>query len=304
MWSGVPRLQKLLSSTSLANNCLPSSSLWSDFWQTFLNSLTHPPPHFKATSQPTSLTPLPISCHWVESDQHVWNPTYNFQFGTVFLIHFFFGTVRHLPFPKRFSPWLFRPPLSCLSISLTTLSLLTSWASSSFSIFRCYTVIRLSLILSFSHLIYFPSSSNGKESACNAGDPGSIPGSGRSPGEGNGNPLQYSCLENPVDRGAWRATVHGMAKSQTQLKWLSTNAQGVSPGYWESTRAAYNPGAVWLSPPFSVFPETTSSSPAGTHLPLKSEWFSCFVFVHFPLFCQNLGSHQLQFQSAWSCANC
>ena len=46
-------------------------------------------------------------------------------------------------------------------------------------------------------------------SACNAGDLGSIPGPGRSPGEGNGNPLQYSCLENPMDRGAWRATVHG-----------------------------------------------------------------------------------------------
>ena len=51
-----------------------------------------------------------------------------------------------------------------------------------------------------------------KESACNAGDPGSIPGSGRSPGEGNGNPLQHSCLENPTDRGAWRAVVHGVAK--------------------------------------------------------------------------------------------
>ena len=54
-------------------------------------------------------------------------------------------------------------------------------------------------------------------SACNAGDPGSIPGSGRSPGEGNGNPLQYSCLENPMARGAWWATVHGVAKSQTRL---------------------------------------------------------------------------------------
>ena len=48
---------------------------------------------------------------------------------------------------------------------------------------------------------------SGKESACNAGDTGSIPGSGRSPGEGHGNPLQYSCLENPMDRGAWWATV-------------------------------------------------------------------------------------------------
>ena len=58
----------------------------------------------------------------------------------------------------------------------------------------------------------FPHSSVGKESACNAGDPGLIPGSGRSPGEGNGNSLQYSCLENPMDRGAWRATVYGVIR--------------------------------------------------------------------------------------------
>ena len=57
-----------------------------------------------------------------------------------------------------------------------------------------------------------------KHLAYNAGDLGSIPGSGRSSGEGNGNPLQYSCLENPMDRGAWWATVHGVAKSQTQLQ--------------------------------------------------------------------------------------
>ena len=54
-------------------------------------------------------------------------------------------------------------------------------------------------------------------SACNTGDPGLIPGLGRSPGEGNGNPLQYSCLENPMDRGAWYATVHGVTKSWTRL---------------------------------------------------------------------------------------
>ena len=66
----------------------------------------------------------------------------------------------------------------------------------------------------------FPGGSNGKESACNAGDLGSIPRWGRSPGEGNGNPLQYSCLENPMDRGAWWATVHGVTKSQIQLKQL------------------------------------------------------------------------------------
>ena len=56
-----------------------------------------------------------------------------------------------------------------------------------------------------------------KVSAYNAGHLGSIPGLGRSPGEGNGNPLQYSCLENPMERGAWQATVHGVAKSQTRL---------------------------------------------------------------------------------------
>ena len=58
----------------------------------------------------------------------------------------------------------------------------------------------------------FPYSSVGKESACNAGDLGSVPAFGRSPGEGNGNPLQYSCLENPMDRGAWRATVYGVTR--------------------------------------------------------------------------------------------
>ena len=59
----------------------------------------------------------------------------------------------------------------------------------------------------------FPHGSDGKASAYNAGDPGSIPGSGRFPGEGNGNPLQYSCLENPMDRGAWEAAVHWVAES-------------------------------------------------------------------------------------------
>ena len=56
-----------------------------------------------------------------------------------------------------------------------------------------------------------------KNPSANAGGMGSVPESGRSPGEGNGNPLQYSCLENPMDRGVWRATVHGVTKSQTQL---------------------------------------------------------------------------------------
>ena len=63
----------------------------------------------------------------------------------------------------------------------------------------------------------FPCGSAGKESACNVGDLGSIPGFGRSPEKGNGNPLQYSCLENPMDRGAWQAIIHAVAKSRTRL---------------------------------------------------------------------------------------
>ena len=66
-------------------------------------------------------------------------------------------------------------------------------------------------------MLGFPHSSVGKESACNAGDLGSIPGSGRFPGEGNGNPFQCSCLENPMDRGAWRATAHGVARFRHDL---------------------------------------------------------------------------------------
>ena len=63
----------------------------------------------------------------------------------------------------------------------------------------------------------FPGGSEVKASASNVGDLASVPGSGRSPGEGNGNTLQYSCLENPMDGGAWWATVHGVTKSRTQL---------------------------------------------------------------------------------------
>ena len=64
----------------------------------------------------------------------------------------------------------------------------------------------------------FPGGSDGKVSTCNAVDLGLIPGLGRSPGEGNGNPLQYSCLENPMNGGAWWATVRGLAKSWTRLR--------------------------------------------------------------------------------------
>ena len=83
----------------------------------------------------------------------------------------------------------------------------------------------------------FPGGSVGKEFACNAGDAGdtgSIPGSGRSLGLGNGNPLQYSCLENPMAREARQATVHWVTKSQTRLQWLSTHARLTIECYSES----------------------------------------------------------------------
>ena len=73
----------------------------------------------------------------------------------------------------------------------------------------------------------FPDGSVVKNPTANAGDAGSIPGSGRSPEGGNGYPLQYSCLENPMDRGAWRATVHGVAKE------LDTTQTTTQQNYWE-----------------------------------------------------------------------
>ena len=68
----------------------------------------------------------------------------------------------------------------------------------------------------------FPHSSVGKESACNAGDLGLIPGDGRSPGKRNGNPLQYPCLEKPMDRGAWQTTVHGVATVRQDIVTVSS----------------------------------------------------------------------------------
>ena len=72
--------------------------------------------------------------------------------------------------------------------------------------------------MDIAHYKGFPGGSDMKESSCNAGDPGLIPGLGRSSGEGNGNPLQYSCLENSMGRGARWAIVHGVAKSWTRLR--------------------------------------------------------------------------------------
>ena len=103
------------------------------------------------------------------------------------------------PSSPRFSSVFFPP--SCAS----------SFLPSFFQVLRKVSSVHIWL------LYYLLFGSEVKASARDAGDLGSIPGSGRSPGEGNGNPLQYSCLENPMDRGAWWATIHGVAKSQTRL---------------------------------------------------------------------------------------
>ena len=80
---------------------------------------------------------------------------------------------------------------------------------------KCHTIVETSLEKLSIFNKPFPGGSEVKVSACNAGDLGSIPGLGRSPGDGKGNPLHYSCLENSIDRGAWWATVHLVAKSWT-----------------------------------------------------------------------------------------
>ena len=72
-------------------------------------------------------------------------------------------------------------------------------------------------MISFSYVYANTGGSNGKESVCNEGDPGSVPGLGKYPGKGHGNPLQYSYLENFMDRGAWQITVHGVPKTWTRL---------------------------------------------------------------------------------------
>ena len=123
------------------------------------------------------------------------------------------------------------------------------------------TEIRLSLC----HSLGFPCSSVGKDSDCSTEDPGSIPVSGRSPGEGNGNPLQYSCLENPMDRGAWQATVHGIPRVGQDLATKPPQCHSLQNIYFS------NP-LVWN---LTLRNEITAPSPfpAPTSEPLSHAYF-------------------------------
>ena len=164
------------------------------------------------------------------------------QYLTTFLGEHF--THRFLQ-PRSYLPWwsfITGLPISSLSSSSFHQSNFSKWLSWLFSVAVTFHHLSKFQILclhdqnppdliltfhSFSTIIIlsnvlrgFPGGSDGKESACNVGDPSSNPGLGRSPGEGNGNPLQYSCLENPKDKEAWQATVHGVAKkSDTTKRW-------------------------------------------------------------------------------------
>ena len=92
----------------------------------------------------------------------------------------------------------------------------------------------------------FPGGSNSKEFACTAGDEGLIPGWGRSLGEENGNPLQYSCLKNPMDRGAWRVTVYSVTKSWTWRK-VMTNLDSIFKSKGLSSQGyGFSSGHVWI----------------------------------------------------------
>ena len=111
-----------------------------------------------------------------------------------------------------------------------TLKSLLQHHSSKASVLQCLAFFMVQL----SHPLGFPGGSEVKAPASNEGDLGLIPGSGRSPGEGNGNPLQYSCLKNPMDRGAWGATVHGVAKSQTRLSDFTSLHLTSIHNYWKN----------------------------------------------------------------------
>ena len=160
----------------------------------------------------------------------------------LFNLNLFINTVNYFR-KKSLSFWEGSPGLSIWLTSKVYICHFPNHTGTLPILWLCCTFRFLLLFISL-RLTVFQASQvggpDGKESACNAGDSGSVPGLGRSPGVGNGNPLQYSCLENPMDRGAWRAIVHGIAKSDmteqlsshTHPKLYSTFAIVIGSGLW------------------------------------------------------------------------
>ena len=158
------------------------------------------------------------------------------MYSTIFSFLHFFSAYRNSNY--SYSSWCFRTvvlektlesPLDCKEIQSVNPKGNQSW------IVIGRTVAEAEAPLLW-HMMWrarwLPCSSVSKESACNTGDLGSIPGSGRSPREGNGNPLQYSCLENPMDRGAWWATVHVVARVGHNLR-VNHHHPCLSGGPWD-----------------------------------------------------------------------
>ena len=111
----------------------------------------------------------------------------------------------------------------------------------------------------------FPSGSDGKESPCNPGDPGSIPGLGRSPGKRHGNPLQYSCLENLMDRGAWGATIHGVRKRMRVRGCLDVSEIENSQGT-DSSLSLSDSETCWLSPSSGLVQSDSCQGPSSRNM--------------------------------------
>ena len=134
----------------------------------------------------------------------------------------------------------------------------------------------------------FPGGSDGKESTCSVGDPGLTPGSGKCPGEGNGYPLQYSCLENPRDGGTWKATVHGVSKSQTRLSDFTFTFTQLS--LWPEIR---NPCMYKLSSQFLWLPGNIAMEAKHTYQP------SLFTISGLVNFDKSLGLSLIHIKQGW-----
>ena len=129
----------------------------------------------------------------------------------------------------------------------------------------------------------FPGGSDGKESACSAGDLGSIPGLGRSPGEGHGNPLQYSCLENSVDRGAWLVIVHEVVKSRTWLSDFHFTSQRGKQGERENRVSSWGGGASKRKHPYLSPRMWKSMCPVSFSTLVRWLWHQSHIWAREPV---------------------